>query len=230
MIITYFINGFLESGKTTFIKNIFAQKEFQTDETTLLLLCEEGEEEYELEFLESKNVHVAYIENQEDFNPEYITNIEKTVRPKRIIVEFNGMWNRKDIQFPWYWDKPVEIALFNAETFEIYSMFYLDAMENVERYIGKTVQLKAMVIKKAADKPETVIVGRYAMTCCAEDLSLFGFVCDYDDTVLLDEDDWIDIEAIVEKDYIEKYDLYYPVLNIASLNKCEEPEKEIVEV
>ena len=39
----FLINGFLEAGKTDFIKFTMAQDYFQTEGTTLLLLCEEGE-------------------------------------------------------------------------------------------------------------------------------------------------------------------------------------------
>ena len=41
----FLINGFLEAGKTEFIKYTMAQDYFQTEGTTLLLLCEEGESE-----------------------------------------------------------------------------------------------------------------------------------------------------------------------------------------
>lgn len=62
------------------------------------------------------------------------------------------------------------------------TIFYLDAMENVERYIGKRVSLIGMVMKKTEDKPGMFVVGRFAMTCCAADLTLFGFICDYEKT------------------------------------------------
>ena len=43
----YVINGFLESGKTEFISFTLAQPYFQIKGKTLLLLCEEGEKEYD---------------------------------------------------------------------------------------------------------------------------------------------------------------------------------------
>ena len=117
MIKTYLINGFLESGKTSFINHLLEQEYFNTNERTLLLLCEEGEEEYDIDLLRKKNVYLAEIDDEEDFNPEYITKIEKEIRPNRVIVEYNGMWKRKDIKFPWYWNPPIEIAVFDATTF-----------------------------------------------------------------------------------------------------------------
>lgn len=43
----YIINGFLESGKTEFISYTLSQPYFQAEGTTLLILCEEGEIEYD---------------------------------------------------------------------------------------------------------------------------------------------------------------------------------------
>ncbi|MBQ2407533.1 MAG: GTPase, partial [Lachnospiraceae bacterium] len=277
-------------------------------ERTLLLLCEEGEEEYDEVILKKDNIFVAEIEDEENFTPEYITSIEKEIKPTRVIIEFNGMWNRKEIDFPWYWDKPVEIALFDASIFEMYSKnmksmvseqvrnaalvifnrcdslisklpgyrrnvmavntgikvsfedkngeiksrfdedlpydiskqkinitnksyatFYIDAMENIDRYIGKNVSLTAMVMKKSEDNSNTLVIGRFVMTCCADDMSVFGFICDFDSETDLDLDDWIFVNAIVEKEYAEKYDTWYPVLHIASYNKCEAPQNEVIE-
>lgn len=309
MIKSYLVNGFMDAGKTTFIKNLLKQDYFRTGEKTLLLLCEEGEEEYDVDELQRNQVYIAEIDKEEDFNPDYILKLEQPIRPMRVIIEYNGMWKRGNLQFPWYWDPPIEIAVFHAETFDIYSknmkalvaeqvrdaamtifnrcdglidklpsyrrcvravntginvvfedkngtinsrfdedlpyditkpeieitedtysVFYLDAMENVERYIGKRVSLIGMVMKKTEDKPGMFVLGRFAMTCCAADLTLFGFICDYEKTGELELDDWVSIQAIVEKDYTDKYQLWYPVLRVQSCCKCEEPEKDVVEV
>ena len=41
----YLVTGFLESGKTTFLDFTLQQEYFAIDGKTLLILCEEGEEE-----------------------------------------------------------------------------------------------------------------------------------------------------------------------------------------
>ena len=40
----YLVNGFLESGKSSFLRFTVSQEYFDIDEPTLLILCEEGEE------------------------------------------------------------------------------------------------------------------------------------------------------------------------------------------
>lgn len=44
----YVFTGFLESGKTKFIQETLEDERFNTGERTLLLVFEEGEEEYDV--------------------------------------------------------------------------------------------------------------------------------------------------------------------------------------
>jgi len=88
----YLITGFLESGKTRFTQEMLADKEFNTGEKTLLLICEEGIEEYEPELFWGKNVRIETVENEEDLTNELIVKLLKAHPYDRMIVEWNGMW------------------------------------------------------------------------------------------------------------------------------------------
>lgn len=87
----YIINGFLESGKSEFITYTLEQPYFQVKGKTLILLCEEGEVEYEEQLLKKSCAVVELIEKEEDFNPNYLIELEKKYKPERIVVEYNGM-------------------------------------------------------------------------------------------------------------------------------------------
>ena len=65
----YVINGFLESGKTEFITYTLSQPYFQVRGKTLLLLCEEGENEYDGNLLRMSRTQLELIEDEEDFKP-----------------------------------------------------------------------------------------------------------------------------------------------------------------
>ena len=75
----YIINGFLESGKTEFITYTLDQSYFQIKGKTLLILCEEGENEYDPALLKRSNTVMELIENEEDFTPENLLNLERAV-------------------------------------------------------------------------------------------------------------------------------------------------------
>ena len=47
----FLINGFLEAGKTQFLQFTMQQDYFQTDGKTLLIVCEDGDTEYDTELL-----------------------------------------------------------------------------------------------------------------------------------------------------------------------------------
>lgn len=116
----YMINGFLESGKTEFISFTLAQQYFQVKGKTLLILCEEGENEYDPVLLKRSRTEVELIEREEDFNPACLTDLEKLHKPERIIIEFNGMWNYKNVKLPWYWKIEQQITTIDASTFPMY--------------------------------------------------------------------------------------------------------------
>ena len=58
----YLFTGFLEAGKTKFIQETLESKEFDTGENTLVIICEEGEEELDKSKFAVKNVSVAVID------------------------------------------------------------------------------------------------------------------------------------------------------------------------
>ena len=96
----YMVNGFLESGKTEFITYTLNQPYFQVKGKTLLILCEEGEIEYEEFLLKKSKTVVELVEEEKDFTPSRLVELEKKHRPERIIIEYNGMWNYKSMELP----------------------------------------------------------------------------------------------------------------------------------
>lgn len=140
----YMINGFLESGKTEFICFTLAQPYFQVRGKTLLLLCEEGEIEYEEELLKKSRTVVEIIENEEDFNPNHLTELEKKHKPERIIVEFNGMWNYKNAKLPWYWKIEQQITTIDGSTFPMY-------YTNMRSLLAEMIRKSEMIIFNRCD-------------------------------------------------------------------------------
>ena len=72
----FIVTGFLDSGKTTMIKDTLMEQEWIEPGLTLLLLCEEGEEEYPEEYLKEKNMAVLKIEEFEQLNTVFFKNCD----------------------------------------------------------------------------------------------------------------------------------------------------------
>jgi uncharacterized membrane protein YcgQ (UPF0703/DUF1980 family) len=303
---TYIINGFLESGKSEFIIYTMSQPYFQIKGKTLLILCEEGETEYDETVLLKTRTEIELLDKENDFTPEKLTQLETKYKPERIIIEYNGMWNSKNMKLPRNWSVQQQITTIDASTFlsyytnmrslfaemikksemiifnrcdksqdlnyfkrnikainqktdiifedadgevnsimedelpydlqsnpivlsnEGYGIWYLDTLDNLERYIGKTVQFIAMVAKPEGFSKEYFVPGRMAMTCCADDMVFLGYVCKYDKAETLQKKQWVRVTAEVHKEYWADYKGEGPILYAISVESTDVPKEEII--
>lgn len=303
----YMINGFLESGKTGFIAFTLGQPYFQTKGKTLLIVCEEGELEYDPALLAKTRTEMEVIEEEEDFTPAKLTELEKKHKPDRIIIEFNGMWNYKEAKLPWYWKIEQQITMIDGSTFTMYytnmrsllaemirgsemiifnrcdtvrdqlnvfrrnikavnnkadvvfedengeideifeedlpydlnadpivldnqgyGIWYLDATDHPERYIGKKLQFVAMVLKPEEFPKNYFVPGRMAMTCCADDMAFLGFACEYDAAASLTQKEWVKVTATMTKEYWEDYQGEGPILHAESVEQTKAPKETVI--
>ena len=305
MIPVYLINGFLESGKTEFIKYTISQPYFKTKGTTLLILCEEGELEYEETLLKQTKTAMEIIEDEEDFNIEYLMELEKKHKPERIIIEYNGMWNVKDMKLPVHWSIDQQITMIDASTFPMYytnmksmvaemvrksemiifnrcdgikelsnykrnvkavnqqaeiifedsqgeitemmeeelpydinqpvitlndqefAIWYLDSLDHIERYVGKTVEFVGQVLKPKSFPSDYFVPGRLAMTCCADDIAYRGVVAKGMGNIKLQTRDWVVVEGKIVEEYSKLYRGVGPVLYVKSIERSDRPEQEV---
>ncbi|MDE7249945.1 MAG: GTPase [Lachnospiraceae bacterium] len=302
----YMINGFLESGKTEFICYTIEQPYFQIKGRTLLIVCEEGEVEYDERLLKMSRTDMVLIEDEEEFNPAHLIELEKKYKPERIIIEYNGMWNFKNMKLPFHWKIAQQITTIDASTFPMYftnmksllaemirksemiifnrcddvedlsvykrnvkainqkadiifedsegevnqifeddlpyslnapvielnndgyGIWYLDSLDNLVRYIDKTIQFTAMVLKPSGFPSGYFVPGRMAMTCCAEDMAFLGFACEYDKADTLRDRQWVKVTAKVAKEYFADYGGEGPVLKAVSVEQTKAPKEEII--
>lgn len=93
----YLFLGFLESGKTKFIQETLEDPRFSSGEKTLLLVMEEGEEEYEtIRFSAAESVDLVVIEDKAQLTEAYLTELQMQYGAERVVVEYNGMWLLED--------------------------------------------------------------------------------------------------------------------------------------
>ncbi len=123
MIPIYVINGFLESGKTTFLRDVLNGGDFDDGAPGLLILCEEGEEEYDEAELKKMNITMLTVDEEEKLNPTFLENCVKNFRPMRIFLELNGMWDSKWLfegGLPEQFEIAQVITLIDGSTFSVY--------------------------------------------------------------------------------------------------------------
>lgn len=303
----FVFTGFLESGKTTMVHDWLEEEYFQDGRKTVVIVCEQGEKEYDEDELAKKNVSVVYVDSKSDFTAEFLDNLNKKYKPANILLEHDCMSKFDDtfgIEFPEGWyiedvittidastfdvymknmgavmseqfrysslvifnrcnentkkanlranvkalnppatvmfmneDGSIEKADdvlpfdFNADVIEIsdidYGLWYIDVMENIERYDGKKVKFKGMVIRPSEFPRTAFICGRKAMTCCSDDLAFLKLLCLSKQCVKFQNNSWLTITAEIGYRDNDGQGLV-PVLNIIETEKAEKPETELV--
>ena len=308
----YLFLGFLESGKTRFIQETMEDPKFDSGDKTLLLVCEEGEEEYAPDRFAFGGVTVEVLESQEQLNPEYLEQLIQRTGAGRVVVEYNGMWLTQQLAqaMPDNWVVYQTIATADASTFrmyfdnmrqlfldkfsqsellivnraeavnnpqdkefihkavrqasrrcdiayeytdgsveydqvpdelpfdleapvveigdEDYGIWFLDASEDPEKYAGKTVRFTAQVCQTPKVGQNQFVPGRFAMTCCADDIQFVGFPCKYDEAKKLAQRSWIKITAKVRVQFHPLFGGKGPVLTALEVESTTPLQQDVV--
>ena len=119
----YLISGFLESGKTTFLQETLSDEGFYQGETTLVILCEEGEEELDPSVYPSDRVYLEVIDSPEALTRETLEALEKKHAADRVMIEYNGMWLLDNLYrvMPEHWLVYQEVMFVDGSTFIEYN-------------------------------------------------------------------------------------------------------------
>lgn len=312
----YLINGFLEGGKTTFIEETISDPGFLNGVRTLLILCEEGEVEYDEAALSKKMIDLVTVDSEDEFNEVFLNRCKDYYKPARVMIEYNGMWKVEDfleMQMPKDWLMVQIITIINASTYNTYltnmksimvgqfrysdtiifnrcddninkvdlrrsikpvnrkgqiiyesengitdnageeelpfdleadiieiydddyGLWFMDAMDNPKKYSGKTVKFLAMVYKTEKLPRHSFVPGRFAMTCCEDDVAFMGMLCkvekDYIGPLQLDElknREYIEITAKVRNEFYKEYRGKGPVLYAVNMERSDEPQERLV--
>ena len=315
----YLFVGQLESGKTKFIQETMEDPQFDSGDKTLLLVCEDGEIEYDPSRFAFGGVHVAQIEDKSELTQENLAALAEKSGCGRVLVEYNGMWllqdlydampdnwvvfqclatadgttiktyagdnamrallldklrasellvvnraeavnddesrqlihklvrqasRRCDIAYEFkdgsvgYDDIPDPLPFdINAPVIEIpaefFGVWYMDCMDEMEKYDGKTVKFLAQVCQTSRAGKGCFVPGRFAMTCCVQDIQFVGFPCKYDDYKNLEQRSWITLTAKVNVKYHPIYKGQTagstgPVLTALAIEPAEKPLDDVV--
>ena len=315
----YLFVGQLESGKTKFIQETMEDPQFDSGDKTLLLVCEEGEEEYDPDRFAFGGVHVAQLEDKSELTRENLAALEQKSGCGRVIIEYNGMWlvqdlydalpdnwliyqclatadgstlktyagdnamrallldklrasellvvnraehlnddesrqlvhklvrqasRRCDIAYEFadgsvaYDDIPDPLPFdVNAEVIDIpaefFGVWYMDCMDDPNKYAGKTVKFLAQVCQTPRAGKNSFVPGRFAMTCCIQDIQFVGFPCKYDGYKALEQRSWITLTAKVNVKYHPIYQgqtpaATGPVLTALAVEPAEAPRDDVV--
>ena len=118
----YVFTGFLDSGKTKFIQETLEDERFNAGERTLLLVFEEGEEEYDFSTYPHKNVYLEVLDQTTVTSKELLA-LQKKHKAQRVVAELNGMQQVGDLymRFAEGWVVAQEVMFADSTTFMTYN-------------------------------------------------------------------------------------------------------------
>lgn len=119
----YLFTGFLEAGKTRFIQESLAGESFNAPGNTVLIVCEEGIEEFDPEQFNTPNIYFEFIENEEDITPELLDSMAKKHNAVFVMIEYNGMWQLSSLynSLPEGWLVYQELFICDSTTVDNYN-------------------------------------------------------------------------------------------------------------
>ncbi len=109
-----------------------------------------------------------------------------------------------------------------------YGIFYVDMEDHPERYRGKTVRFKGRVLKSENANAKFFVPGRMAMTCCADDTTFIGYICEFPKAKSLLMGQWVEVTAVVDWKYMEQYEGEGPVMIAKDIKSVQRPEVDLV--
>lgn len=120
----YLITGFLDSGKTTLIKETLEDSSFMENvERTLIIQFEEGEEEFEPKWCLDHSVFVESLDDVSVLTTEKMKELDTLYHPSQVFIEWNGSVALSTDLFnnvPEYWPLVEILSTVDATTFPNY--------------------------------------------------------------------------------------------------------------
>ncbi len=118
MLPVFLFTGFLDAGKTTFLQSMLEDPGFNEGQRTLVVLCEEGEEELDPSRFSINNVTIRKIEDPSELTQGNLILWGRKAAATRIMIEYNGMWQMNDLfdRLPENWGIAQETMMVDAST------------------------------------------------------------------------------------------------------------------
>ena len=304
----YLFTGFMDSGKTSLVEETLFENSFGDGAKGLIIMCEDGDREYNTEKLATVNFQVAEIASEEEFTEDKLKELMVTYDPEQVFLEYNGTWEMAkllEMNLPVGWtivqslctidsttfemylgnmrammqeqffqadvvifnrtddntdrgklrrqikninrkaqvvferkdgtidERPIELPFdINADVIELtdadYGIWYMDATENYKKYDGKKIKFRALIYNPENSKKGMYVPGRFAMTCCVEDITFIGFKCKCEKGTEPGHKAWVDLTAEVRVEFAREYKGKGPVLYPIEVVPAEKPEDELV--
>ena len=202
----YIVAGFLDSGKTSLIQNMLEDDSFSRGQKTLLIVCEEGNEEYDESKLARQNVHLHMVDGAEDMTPTLFVELDRQYKPERVIMEYNNVFKfvtLAGMQMPRRWELVQVITMVDATTYEL-------QMNNMRQLMTDPMQNSDLILFNRVEEGMPISSWRRQLRAMNGSATiLFEFTDGHSDDGVSDEDLPYDMKADVIEITDEQFGTFY---------------------
>jgi len=203
----YIVSGFLDSGKTTLIHSMLEDDSFSRGQKTLLVVCEEGMEEYDEKSLAGKNVKLCTVDSAEEMEPKFFVDLARqNAGIERVIIEYNSMFTFAKLNtmtLPRHWELVQVIALVDSQTYENY-------IANMRVQMADPLQNADLILFNRCDNGMPISAWRKQMRAMNKNATIiFEFKDGHSDDGVSDEDLPYDMKAEIINITEEQFGTFY---------------------
>lgn len=119
----YLFTGFMDSGKTTLVQETLFENNFGDGAKGIIIMCEDGEKEYDEAKLATINFKLVTVEEEADFTPAKLQEIQDAYQPEQVFIEYNGTWGMDKLleaKMPEGWVIVQSLATVDSTTYDLY--------------------------------------------------------------------------------------------------------------
>lgn len=161
----------------------------------------------------------------EKTNKNAIRGSIKAVNPRAQIVYESAQDAFYEMQDEMPFNLNADIVEINEDDF---GLWYIDMIDHPDRYQGKTLKVTGLIQKPKGLPKGFAIFGRFAMTCCADDVQYMGFLCKADDWAPFKNKQYVTVTARLEYKFMKEYGEEGPVFYAEEVTPADKPKEELV--
>jgi putative membrane protein len=105
----------------------------------------------------------------------------------------------------------------------VYNTYYEEISKDIGKYKGRKIQLTGFVYKEEGFQPNQLVLSRFLITHCVADASIVGFLSEFNEASVIDEDTWIEATGELEITTYDGFEL--PYLKITEWKEIREPKE-----
>ncbi|MFZ3589343.1 TIGR03943 family putative permease subunit [Bacillus sp. DJP31] len=208
------VTGFLFS-EVVLDSSVAAKRGFTGNKVAATNESAEFDEQKVLDYLDDPEEYISQLEQTYGIDGSLISEDTPLEHPEGFEIQAppEGFYEKLEAQL-----LAEDKIVVEDETY-IQTMNIIDS--NVDKFVGKKVEMIGFVFREEDFKSNQMVVARFGLSCCVADSSVYGTLSTGDMVKDLKDDQWVRVSGTFEKAEYNDWEL--PYLQIEEIELIEQP-------